>query len=316
MNSPKLVVSPSPHIHCGNNLSRIMLDYIIALVPASVFAIFLFGYPALQVIIIAIASSVAWEFLLRKISKRENTIWDLTAVMNGLLMALVLPPTAPWWLVIVGTLIMVVLGKEVYGGYGNNPFNPVLMSWVILHISYPDYIMDWIVPASNALTDLAPMQVLNQQGPSFTKEYFTHTNLFLGNTPGFIGEVSVLMLLIGGIYLCYRKSINFRLPLSYLAGVFFFSGVFWVFSPGSYADPVFHLFAGGTFLAAFFLTTDMPSSPTTPQGIILFGLGAGILTAIIRMWGAWPFGAFYAVFIMNLFTPFLDKIVPEVYGRY
>jgi len=315
MNSPKLVVSPNPHIHSGNLVSKIMLDFLVALIPAAAFGVYIFGFGALRVMLIAIISSVAWEALIQKISKRPLTVSDLSAVVSGLILALVMPPTAPWWLILVATLIMIVLGREVYGGFGNNPFNPVLVTWVVLQMSFPDYMSQWIVPGINPITEAAPMEVLKQQGPSFAKEYFTLSQLLLGKTAGFTGQVSALMLLIGGAYLLWRKAVNWRIPICYLAGVFLFSGLFWVFSPSSFADPVFHLLAGGTIIAAFFLATDLPSSPVTPEGMIYFGLGAGVLTAIIRMWGAWPFGAFYAVFIMSLATPFLDKTAPEVYGR-
>jgi len=313
MNSSKLVVSPSPHIHSGNLVSKIMLDFLVALIPTAAFGVYIFGLGALRVMLIAVISAVAWEALIQKATKRPLTTSDLSAVVSALILALILPPTIPWWLILVATLIMIVLGREVYGGYGNNPFNPVLVAWVVLQMSFPDFMTSWIVPGASP--ELAPMEVLKQQGPSFAKESFTYSQLLLGQTAGFTGQVSALMLLIGGAFLLWRKAVNWRIPVCYLAGVFLFSGLFWIFSPSSFADPVFHVLAGGTLIAAFFLATDLPSSPVTPEGMVYFGLGAGVLTAIIRMWGAWPFGAFYAVFIMNLATPFLDKTAPEVYGR-
>ncbi|HMB30586.1 MAG TPA: RnfABCDGE type electron transport complex subunit D [Desulfohalobiaceae bacterium] len=316
MTMTKLVVSPNPHVHSGNIVSGIMRDFIIALIPATLFALFTFGLHALQVVLISVVSAVVWEGLCQKLTKRPLTIFDLSGVCSGLILALLLPPTAPWWLILVGTLIMIILGKEVFGGFGSNPFNGVLIAWVVLQMSFPDYMSNWIIPAIDPATSLAPMEVLKDQGPSFVNQYFTYGQLFIGQTGGYLGQTSVLMLLIGGLYLLARRVINWRIPVCYLLGVFIFSGLFWVFSTsGYYADPVFHIFAGGTFLAAFFLATDMPSSPVTPQGMILFGLCAGILTVIIRTWGAWTFGAYYAVFILSMATPFLDKIAPEVYGR-
>jgi len=210
---------------------------------------------------------------------------------------------------------MILLGKEIFGGYGSNPFNCVLIAWVALQLSYPDYMSQWIIPLADPATTSTPMEVFTSQGPAYVREYFSYLDLFLGRTAGFSGQVSALMLLIGGGYLLWRKTINWRIPISYLAGVFLFAGVFWLLGTGGYGDPIFHLLAGGTMISAFFLATDLPSTPTTPQGMILFGLGAGILTVTIRTWGAWTFGAFYAVLIFNMFTPFLDKIAPEVYGR-
>ncbi|MFO8032464.1 MAG: RnfABCDGE type electron transport complex subunit D [Desulfohalobiaceae bacterium] len=310
-----LVVSPSPHVHAGHRVSRIMLEFMLALIPAVLYAIYFFGPQVVYVLAIAIISAIAWEALLQTITKQPLTINDLSAASSGLILAMLLPPTAPWWLILVGTLVLVVLGKEVFGGLGSTPFNSVLLAWVVLKISFPDYMQDWSLPSADPGTTLAPMQVFKDQGPAFVREYFSFADLFLGRTPGYLGQVSALMLLIGGIYLLGRKVINWRLPIPYLAGVFLFSGLFWAINPNIYADPIFHLLAGGTFLAAFFLTTDMPSTPVSPQGMIIFGLAAGILTVIIRTWGEWPFGAFYAVFIMNLATPFLDKITPEVFGR-
>jgi electron transport complex protein RnfD len=315
MSNPELVVSPHPHLHSGNALSRMMIDFIVALVPAAAFGIYVFGAPAIKVLLLSVVSALVWEGLTQKLTGRPLTVHDLTAVVSGLIFALVLPPTAPWWLVVVGTLLMIILGKEVYGGYGSAPLNGVLIAWVVLQMSFPDYMATWIVPAENPATTSTAMEVLKSQGPGFIGQYFTYSKLFLGPTAGFIGQLSPLMLIIGGVYLLARKVVDWRIPICYLAGVFVFTGLFWVFSPGNFADPIFHLLAGGTFMAAFFLATDLPSSPVTPQGMIIFGLCAGVLTAIIRMWGEWTFGAYYAVLILNLATPFLDKIAPEVYGR-
>lgn len=313
MNTPQMIVSPGPHIHSGNSVSKIMLDFIIALIPIVVFGTYLFGLDVLRVAAIAISSAVIWEILCQKATKRPLAIKDLSAVTSGLILAMLLPPTIPWWAIVIGTLIMIIIGKEVYGGLGTNPFNGPLIAWVILKISYPDFMQDWIVPLGSPCK-LAPMEILKQQGPSFAKA-LSYKTLLLGTVPGFIGQGSALLLLTGGCYLIFKNTINWRLPISYLAGVFFFSAIFWVVSPNLFADPIFHLLAGGTFFVAFFLATDLTSTPVTNQGMIFFGLGAGILTVIIRDWGALTFGAYYAVLIFSLATPFLDKLVPEVYGR-
>jgi electron transport complex protein RnfD len=292
-----------------------MLEFMIALIPAVLYAIYFFGPQVVYVLAIAIISAIAWEGLLQKATGQSLSINDLSAASSGLILAMLLPPAAPWWLILVGTLVMVVLGKQVFGGLGSTPFNAVLLAWVVLKISFPDYMQDWLLPAFEPGTALAPMQVFKDQGPAFVREYYSYADLFLGRTPGYLGQVSVLMLLLGGVYLLARRVISWRLPIPYLVGVFLFSALFWGINPTAYADPAFHLLAGGTFLAAFFLATDMPSTPVSPLGMIFFGLAAGVLTVIIRTWGEWPFGAFYAVFIMNLATPFLDKITPEVFGR-
>ncbi len=316
MHSLRLVVSPHPHLHSGQSLSAMMQQIMIALLPAVIFGVYLFGFDALRVIILSMGSAVGWEYLIRKASQRPGRLTDLTALTSGLIFAMLLPASIPWWIILLGTLIMIGLGKEVFGGFGTNPFNGVLIAWVVLKMSYPDFMLDWPAIAMNADLATTPMEVFKTQGPSFVQESFSLSEMFFGFTTGPIGQGSAFCLLLGGGWLLYKRVVDWRIPLCYLAGVFVFSGLFWALQIGSgNADPLFHLFAGGTMLAAFFLATDPPSSPTTPDGMILFGLLAGVLTAIIRMWGIWPFGACYAVLIMSMFTPFLDKIAPEVYGR-
>ncbi|MCF8105064.1 MAG: RnfABCDGE type electron transport complex subunit D [Desulfohalobiaceae bacterium] len=316
MNSARLVVSPHPHIHSGRTLPQMMQMVMLALIPAIIFSVYLFGFDALRVIIIAMGSAVGWEALIRKITNRPLQINDLTALSSGLILAMLLPPTIPWWMILIGTLVMILLGKEVFGCFGTNPFNGVLIAWVVLKMSYPDFMLDWLPVAMNPEITATPMEIFKNQGPSFTNQYFSLADLFFGTTTGPLGQGSAFCLLLGGGYLLYKKVINWRIPVSYLAAVFAFSGFFWALQIGSgNADPFFHVLAGGSMIAAFFLATDPPSSPTTPDGMILFGILAGILTVIIRMWGVWTFGAFYAVLITSMFTPFLDKIAPVVYGR-
>ncbi len=311
-----LIVSPVPHIHSKNSVKAIMGDYILALIPAALFSVYLFKFAALKIIIISILSSVGWEVFFRKITNRDSTIDDLTAVYYGLLFAMVLPPTLPWWTILIGTFFMILLGKEVYGGFGANPFNGALISWVILKISFPSYMEKWIVPIKDFPTDLTPLQVFKIQGIEFVHNYFSYKQMFLGIVPGFMGQVSALALLIGGIYLIAKKRVNWRLPVSFLLGVFLTSFLLWALGSTKFGDPIFHLICGGTFIAAFFLITDIPSSPVTPQGMFLYGFLGGMLTVIIRVFGHWTFGSYYAILIMSLFTPFLDKIVPQPYGRY
>ncbi len=313
-NSHFLVVSPPPHIHSRKNLQKLMLDFIIALIPAFLFAIYVFGYSVIKIVIISILSSVMWELIFQKLTNKKLTYKNLSAVVSGFIFSMILPPTAPWWLIILGTLLMIGLGREVYGGYGTNPFNGVLIAWVILRLSFPSHMFEWIVPTE--AVKISPMQLLKDQGPDFVYKYYSLKDLIIAHKAGFIGHASSLLVFIGGIYLLIRKTINWRIPFGFLAGVLVFSFLCWFISAGEYIDPLFHLLAGGTMLGAFFLATDYPSSPVTPQGMFLFGLFAGILTVIIRTWGHWTFGAYYAILIMSLATPFLDKLMPEPYGRY
>jgi electron transport complex protein RnfD len=315
MKTPELVVSTTPHAHSGNSVQKMMLHILIALMPVVGIGVYFFGMDVIRVIMICIASTVVWEALFQKMMGRAIVIGNLTGVVSSLIFAMLLPPTAAWWMICIGTLIMILLGKEIFGGLGNNPFNGVLVAWVALQMSFPDRMMDWLAPPGDVLTEAPPLEVLKYEGITSISEYFTNADLFIGNTTGFIGEVSTLMLLVGGVYLLVRRVISWHIPISFVAGVIFFSGIFWLVNPGEYASPLFHLLAGGALLAAFFLATDMTTSPVTPAGMLIYGFLGGVVTVIIRVWGEWIDGAYYAVFLASLVTPLLDKMKPKVYGR-
>ncbi|MFH1673825.1 MAG: RnfABCDGE type electron transport complex subunit D [Pseudomonadota bacterium] len=315
MKTPELIVSAVPHVHGGNSIQKIMMNILIALVPAMVIGVYFFGVDTIRVVVIAMASAVAWEAILQKIMGRPIAISNLSGAVSGLILAMLLPPTAPWWMICTGTFVMILLGKEVYGGLGNNPFNGVLIAWVVLQMSYPDHMMYWVAPPGDFMTEATPLEVLKFEGVESIAEYFSTSGLLIGNTTGFIGEVSALMLLIGGAYLLIRKVVSWRIPVSFLAGIILFSGLFWLTNSEEYASPLFHLLAGGSIMAAFFLATDMTSSPVTPAGMLIYGFLCGVLTVVIRLWGAWADGAYYAVFIISILTPLLDKIKSKVYGR-
>ncbi len=315
MKAPELVVSAIPHVHGGNSIQKIMMNTLIALIPAVVIGVYFFGMDTIRVIVIAMASAAAWEAILQKMMGRPIAVSNLSGAVSGLILAMLLPPTAPWWMICTGTFVMILLGKEIYGGLGNNPFNGVLIAWVVLQMSYPGYMIDWLAPPGDFMTEATPLEVLKYEGVGSIAEHFTTSGLLIGNTTGFIGEVSALMLLIGGAYLLIRKVVSWRIPVSFLAGVFLFSGLFWLTNSEEYASPLFHLLAGGSIMAAFFLATDMPSSPVTPAGMLIYGFLCGVLTVVIRLWGAWDDGAYYAVFIISILTPLLDKIKSKIYGR-
>lgn len=314
MKTPKLIVSTVPHIHCGNSVQKIMINILIALIPAVIFGVIFFGTGIIKVIIIAMLSAAVWETLLQKMMGRDVAIKDLSGITSGLIFAMLLPPLAPWWLICLGTFIMILLGKEIYGGLGNNPFNGVLIAWVVLQMSFPDYMVEWFF-AGELLSESPPLEVLSFEGAESIPEYFTTMDLFVGKTAGYIGEVSVLALLVGGVYLIARKVIRWHIPVSFMVGVAFVASICWLVDSETYAGPMFHLLAGGVFLAAFFIATDMPSSPVTPRGMLIFGFLCGVLTMVIRLWGKWDDGAYYAVFLISILTPLLDKIELKIYGR-
>ncbi len=247
MKPPAFVVSTSPHVHSGNSVRKMMLHLIIALLPAVAAAYLVFGIDTLRVVVIAMASAVFWDAALQKLFGRDLAIDDLSAAAGGLILAMLLPVTLPWWVIVLGTLVMLLLGKHVYGGLGGNPFNGVLIAYVVLLLSYPEHVNNWPVPTSERMmTQNAPLTELKENGAAYIDESFPWQDLFLGSTliTGAIGEISKLALLAGGLLLILRKKIPWIIPLTYLAGLAGFAAIFWLMDPDTYASPLFHLLAG------------------------------------------------------------------------
>lgn len=317
MKQPEFVVSEGPHLHSGHSVRNMMLHLIIALLPAVAAAFLVFGVDTLRVVAIAMASAVFWDAVLQKIFNRSRSVGDLSAAAGGLVFAMLLPATIPWWVVVLGTLVLLLLGKHVYGGLGCNPFNGVLIAYVALLLSYPGLMGDAPVPTSDLMmTQNSPLMELKEKGAEFLDETFPLQDLFLGSTliTGTIGEISKLALLIGGLFLILRRQISWMIPAGFLAGLAGFAAVFWLIDPDTYASPLFHLLAGGSLLSAFFLATDWTTSPVTKTGMALFGLLCGVMTMAIRLWSQWPEGAYFAVFMVSMLTPFFDKLRPKVFG--
>lgn len=317
MKQGEFVVSVWPHIHSGNSVRNMMLHLIFALLPAVAAAFLVFGADTLRVVAIAMVSAVFWDAVLQKIFRRSISIGDMNAAAGGLIFAMLLPATIPWWVVVLGTLVMLLLGKHVYGGLGCNPFNGVLIAYVALLLSYPGLVGDYPVPTSDMMmTQNSPLMELRDKGAEFLDETFPLQDLFLGSTliTGTIGEISKLALLVGGLFLVLRRKISWVIPAGFLAGLAGFATIFWMIDPDTYASPLFHLLAGGSLLAAFFLATDWTTSPVTKTGMALFGLVCGVMTMVIRLWSQWPEGAYFAVFMVSMLTPFFDKLRPKVFG--
>jgi electron transport complex protein RnfD len=316
----KLTLSTSPHIRTDDTIPKIMWTVILTLLPASLVGIYLFGIPALEVIIIAMLISMATEALAQKIMDKPLTYLDGSAALTGILLALNLPPSSPWWMVVVGSVISVVVGKQIYGGLGHNPFNPALVGRVVLLISWPVQMTTWHAPAPmfsglDAVTKATPLGALKTEGVKVLTQFHL-ADFFVGNTGGCIGEVSVVALLLGAAYLLIKKYISLRCPLSFISTVFIFSGIFWLHDPTVYANPFFHILSGGLFLGAFFMATDYVTTPTTPKGQIVFGVGCGLLTCIIRFWGSFPEGVSFAILFMNACTPLIERYIkPTTFGK-
>ncbi|HQD39843.1 MAG: RnfABCDGE type electron transport complex subunit D [Firmicutes bacterium] len=305
----KLKVTPPPHLHSGDQIRFVMRDVLVALIPACLAAIYFFGWRALLMLAVGTGSAVFWEWLL--VSKEKKTIGDLSAAVTGMLLTLVLPPSLPLWLIPIGTLIAIGLGKLIFGGLGYNPFNPALIGRAALMASWPAAMTSWFWPKGaslplenfNALTTATPLVLAKYRG--FQVGY---SQLFWGNVAGSLGETSAFAILLGAAYLIIKRRIDLRIPLSYLATVFILMAIWG-------RDPVFHLLAGGLLLGAFFMATDYVTTPVTPRGRIVFGIGCGILTVLIRLFGGYPEGVNYSILLMNALSPLLERWTMPVPGR-
>lgn len=312
METTNYIVSMSPHIRGGNTIERMMLTFIIGIAPTSVAAIYLFGIKSLIIMILSVATAVIVESAIERITHQELTYRDLHAILVGLLLALILPPSVPWWIPVVGASVAIILGKMVFGGLGNYPFNPVLVAWVVLKLSWAERMNLFFEPHTTSQV-LTPLMAVKED-PSLFYSYDL-LPLFLGDKPGPIGTVCGLAILIGGIFILTRGIIRWHIPLSFLFGIALFSAILRYINPDVYPPVVFHLMGGGVLLGAFFLAPEPVTSPVTPMGMMLFGFLAGVTTMIIRMWGAYPDGTFYAILIMNAATPLFNYLRPRAYGR-
>lgn len=303
MGNGNLVVSSSPHIRSEETVQRIMLDVIIALLPAAAASVYFFGMGTLAIMLTSIFAAVAAEAAIQKIRNKPVTINDGSAVITGLLLALTLPPAIPLWMAAVGAVVAIGIGKQVYGGLGCNPFNPALVGRAFMIISFPVHMTTWISPL-DGVTSATPLGMMKMEGIKTG-----YMELFLGNVGGSLGETSALLLILGGVYLIYRGVIDWRIPVSFLGTVAVLTMVLG-------HDPLFHLLAGGLMLGAFFMATDMVTTPLTRLGRIIFGIGAGVLVVIIRLYGGYPEGVLFSILLMNIFTPIIDKFIrPRVYGE-
>lgn len=308
----KLVVSSSPYRRVKLTEGRIHLDFIIALIPAILYALYTYGMFGLRVIALAAATALASDILLRKLFKRPPAFTDFSSLLVGILFALILPPTVPYWVVIIGSFLCVSLGKELFGGQGSNPLNPVLVGWAVSWISWPHY-FDYNISAVqfNLPFDYHFPLTMLKKGGTAAIEQFNNLDLLLGQQVGGIGAAAILFLFIGGVYLLVRRVVTWEIPAAYILGIIILSVIFRAGDSQLYAGPLFHLLTDNVMIGVFFLSTDYSSAPFSRRGKIAFGLGAGFLTVILRAWSWHVDGVFFAILIMNLFTPLLDQLNPK-----
>ncbi|MBQ2025878.1 MAG: RnfABCDGE type electron transport complex subunit D [Paludibacteraceae bacterium] len=307
----KWIVSSSPHVHSGDSIQKNMLYVVLALLPAYLVALYYFGVGALVVSTIAIASCIAAEaFIQRFVLKTKVSISDGSAALTGLLLAMNLPANLPWWMVIIGSIVAIGLGKMCYGGLGNNLFNPALVGRVFLLISFPAAMTTWPIAepfttaymdAQTAATPLSFMKFDQMLPPIWST--------IIGGEGGSMGEVSAIALLLGGLFLLWKKVITWHIPVSILATVAIFTGIMHLVNPMMYENPLWHLCAGGLLLGAIFMATDYVTSPMTTRGQLLYGFGIGLITVVIRLWGSYPEGVSFAILLMNAATPLIDKYI-------
>lgn len=296
-----------------------MYDVLIALIPAFLVSIYVFGIAAFFVTAVAVASCVFFEFVIQKyLLKIEITITDGSALLTGVLLAFNLPSNLPIWMIIVGSLVAIGIAKSSFGGLGFNIFNPALVGRVFLLISFPVQMTSWPTAIENqdklvdAVTGATPLGIVKeglQMGESMTSlasQLPSNIDLFLGVIGGSLGEMSAIALLLGGVYLLIRKVISWHIPITMLGTIALMTGVFWWVNPELYANPLFHLITGGALLGAFYMATDLVTSPMTRKGMVIFAIGIGVITVVIRLFGAYPEGVSFAILIMNAFVPLIN----------
>lgn len=311
----KLILSSSPHILTPDNTRRVMYLTLLSLLPPVVAAVWFFGFYPLLLVAVSAATCVLTEFLFL-LGRKRNTraCLDGSALITGVLLALTLPPSFPWWAAIIGSAFAIAIGKQAFGGLGYNIFNPALLGRAFLMAAFPVQSTTWSRPitlAPDAFTGATPLALAK-----FSGKMTPHLPLFLGNTAGSIGETSTLLIIIGGLFLIIMRYVDWRLPLSYLGTVAVFGGVFWLINPGRFPqDPLFQLMSGGLMLGAFYMITDMVTSPVTKTGRVIFGIIAGIFVVLIRLFGGLPEGVMYSILLANAIRPWVDRLtMPKVFG--
>lgn len=314
----QVVVSPAPHIKDVITTERAMKMVLLALLPATVFSVIAFGFKALWLIVISVATSIIAEFVIEKALKKPVTIHDGSAALTGLLLALTVTPELPAWMIVVGAVVSIGLGKHIFGGLGYNMFNPALIGRAFMLASWPVAMTTWSWPAKalgwagSHVDAVSGATALNLDKMGVLQNLhlkIPYLNLFLGNISGSLGETSAALLLVGGLYLIMTRVIDWRIPVSFLSSVIVLSFIF-------QKDPLFQVLAGGIFLGAFFMATDWVTSPVTKKGRIYFGIGCGSLTMLIRLFGGYPEGVCYSILIMNAVTPLLDRFtIPKRFGE-
>ena len=319
----KLIASSNPHIRNNEDTRSIMLDVIIALCPALIMSVIRFGFRALISVLVSVVSAMFFEWLYRKLMHKTQTLGDLSAAVTGVLLAFVCPVTLPYWMLIVGNFFAIFLVKQLYGGLGKNFLNPALAGRAALVACYTSQMTSWIDPASgkaplfggaDVVTAATPLAMMKGGEFAEVTAQYSLSDMFIGNIGGSLGEISAMMLLIGGLYLIFRKVISWQIPVAYIGTV---AVLTFLFPQGNDAMSwmLYNVLGGGLFLGAFFMATDYVTTPLLPGGKVVFGIGCGLITMMIRLWGQYPEGVSFSILIMNCLTPLIDSFFQKrMYG--
>lgn len=320
----RLTISPSPHVHGGDSVKKNMYGVVIALLPALVASVWFFGLGALWVVLTSVLSCVLIEAAIQKfILKVPVSVSDGSAALTGLILAFNLPSNLPIWIIVIGALVAIGIGKMTFGGLGQNIVNPAILGRVFLLVSFPAQMTSWPMPNGvDGATGATPLGIMKEgllSGKTVSEilpEIPTNTDLLLGGIGGSLGEVSAIALLIGFVFMLVRKIITWHIPVSILVTMFVFGGILHLASPEQYACPTFHILTGGALLGAIFMATDYVTSPMSHKGMLIYGFGIGLLTMLIRTFGAYPEGMSFAILIMNIVTPLINTYCkPKRFGE-
>ncbi|MDR2907754.1 MAG: RnfABCDGE type electron transport complex subunit D [Bacteroidales bacterium] len=326
----KLIISAAPHVHSSDNVRKIMWGVVIALLPTVLTSVYFFRFDALLTISVAVASCLFFEWAIQKyMLKVQPSVADGSAVITGLLLAFNLPSNLPVWMTIIGSLVAVGIAKMAFGGLGKNPFNPALVGRAFLLISFPVAMTSWPVirplfgqSVVDAMTGPTPLGILKEglsQGQSLSELMPLvpdYAQMLIGARGGSLGEVSAIAIMLGGLYMLWKKIITWHIPVTFIGSAFVFAFILNAINPDLFINPFVHILSGGLMLGAVFMATDMVTSPMSPKGQLLFGLGCGLLTITIRVWGAYPEGVSFAILIMNAFVPLINRgFKPRVFGK-
>ncbi|WP_036226004.1 RnfABCDGE type electron transport complex subunit D [Mesoaciditoga lauensis] len=323
----KFTLGPAPHIHDNISTRKIMIDVLIALAPAGILAVLMWGWYMLLIEVGSMILAEALEFFtMRYMRKKKDFLPDGSAAVTGLLLAMNVPAGISWWMMGIGVFVAIMIGKEVFGGIGSNPFNPALVGRIFMYISFPAAMTAWpkvnwfhfSQSAFSLQTTATPLGVIKMHGMAEANSVFPHLmqNAFFGNIPGSAGEMSALALIAGFLYLWWKGIVSYEIPIAYIGTTFGISAIYWFINPSAYPDPTTAILIGGVMLGALFMATDPVTSPITSKGKWIFGLGCGVITVLIRYVGSYPEGVNFAILLMNSLVPFIDQISrPKVFGE-